>query len=196
MLHRGRRGPENGTEAVQGMVEAIIDLGRAVTKAVAERTAACIQREENHYVLCGTPLNLGFRLHDRRGDKSRKTVTNRAFLPLRPVLLGGDDITCLCDGRIALDLAETALKEFARHPVPHLGPDGEETSLTACAGVALVKAHAPVHRSYELAEDLRFVENEKVKTIGGRERCHGTALPLPWDDQGLEYDQVEPGWRG
>jgi hypothetical protein len=133
---------------------AIIELGRAVTTAVTGRAAACIQWEESHPVLRGTPFDLGFRLYERRDDKSRKTATSSVFLPLRPVLLGGDDLTFLCDGRIALDLAVTALKEFACHPVPHLGPNGEETVLTACAGVALVKAHAPFHRSYELAEDL------------------------------------------
>lgn len=133
---------------------AIIELGRAVTKVVAERTAASIQPEENHHVLRGSPFDLGFRLHERRDGKSRNTTKDKVFLPLRPVLLGGDDLTFLCDGRIALDLAAVSLKEFARHPIPHLGPGGEETFLTACAGVALVKTHAPFHRSYELAEDL------------------------------------------
>jgi hypothetical protein len=69
-------------------------------------------------------------------------------LPLRPVLLGGDDLTFLCDGRIALDLAATALRQIASGDCPHLG------KMSACAGVAIVRAHYPFARAYELAEKL------------------------------------------
>lgn len=69
-------------------------------------------------------------------------------LPLRPVLLGGDDFTFLCDGRIALDLAATALREFSSGDCPHMG------KMSACAGVAIVRAHYPFARAYELAEKL------------------------------------------
>lgn len=69
-------------------------------------------------------------------------------LPLRPVLLGGDDLTFLCDGRIALDLAATALREINGSDCPHLG------KMSACAGVAIVRAHYPFARAYELAEKL------------------------------------------
>jgi hypothetical protein len=69
-------------------------------------------------------------------------------LPLRPVLLGGDDLTFLCDGRVALDLAATALREIASGECPHLG------KMSACAGVAIVRAHYPFARAYELAEEL------------------------------------------
>jgi len=69
-------------------------------------------------------------------------------LPLRPVLLGGDDLTFLCDGRIALDLAATALREIANGDCPHLG------KMSACAGVAIVRSHYPFARAYELAERL------------------------------------------
>ena len=72
---------------------------------------------------------------------------DRVLLPVRPVLLGGDDLTFLCDGRIALDLAATALHGFSGE-IEHLG------RVTACAGVALVPAHAPFERAYELAEAL------------------------------------------
>jgi hypothetical protein len=71
----------------------------------------------------------------------------RVLLPLRPVLLGGDDLTFVCDGRIALDLAETAINTFTAD-IANLG------GVTACAGVAIVPAHAPFDRAYELAEGL------------------------------------------
>jgi hypothetical protein len=139
--------------------EEVTRLGKAILDAMVKRIAGCIYREiggygEDRCLVRGTPYDLGFRLCDWRDDKTGKTGEHTAFLPLRPILLGGDDLTFVCDGRIALDLAATALREFANHPIPHLGEDGGETTLTACAGVALVKAHAPFHRSYKLAESL------------------------------------------
>lgn len=154
---------EVGDEIVRteyrGWSRAIEELGEHVLRAVVQRVASCIFEEESEHgekrwVVRGTPHELGFSLRDWRNDKTCKTVKDAVFLPLRPILLGGDDLTFVCDGRIALDLAVTALREFDRFPIPHLGQDGGETRLSACAGVALVKAHAPFHRSYDLAESL------------------------------------------
>ncbi|MGE3524766.1 MAG: hypothetical protein AB7I33_02495 [Gemmatimonadales bacterium] len=138
---------------------AIDELGERVLRAMIQRVSSCIVEEENEHgerkcVVRGTPYELGFSLRDWRDDKTHKTAKDTVFLPLRPILLGGDDLTFVCDGRIALDLAAAALKEFETHQIPHLGEGGAERTLTACAGAALVKAHAPFHRSYALAESL------------------------------------------
>src|SRR5690606_35336429 len=128
---------------------AISGLGDAVLRAVVQRAASAIHETsasaEHRISLRGTPDELSFEL--RRDGSS-------VLLPIRPLLLGGDDLTFVCDGRIALDLAVTAIGEFAKHRIPHLGDDGGETILSACSGVALVKPHAPFHRSYELADAL------------------------------------------
>lgn len=114
---------------------ALDQVGHRSMKSVVERIARAIGSDGR---IGGAIPELGFELR-RGGDK--------VFLPLRPVLLGGDDLTFLCDGRIALDLAEAALDAFAVD-VPHLG------AVTASAGVALVPAHTPFDRAYELAEAL------------------------------------------
>src|SRR5262249_47044714 len=69
-------------------------------------------------------------------------------LPLRPLILGGDDLTFVCDGRLALDLAAAALGVFEKVTLPILGP------VSACAGVAVTRTHAPVLRVYEMADSL------------------------------------------
>ncbi|MCG3173128.1 MAG: hypothetical protein GMKNLPBB_01306 [Myxococcota bacterium] len=128
----------------------IDELGEHVLRAIVQRVASRVfeennERGERRFVVRGTPHDLGFPL---------KTYEKTVFLPLRPILLGGDDLTLVCDGRIALDLAAAALREFGVRPIPHLGENGTAWTPTACAGVALVKAHAPFHRSYDLAESL------------------------------------------
>lgn len=138
---------------------AIDKLGETVLRGVVGRVASCIIEEEDGHgkkqcVVRGTPHELGFRLQDWRDDKTQKGAKNTVFLPLRPILFGGDDLTFVCDGRIALDLAAAALRAFEGYCIPHLGKDGGETTLSACAGVALVRAHAPFHIGYALAENL------------------------------------------
>lgn len=75
----------------------------------------------------------------------------RYYIPFRPIVFGGDDVTFVCDGRLGVSLAVAYLREFERH-TGALGKDGG--SLTACAGVAIVKNHYPFARAYALAAEL------------------------------------------
>lgn len=127
----------------QDWSQAIDDLGQKAFQAVVNRVCQRVKQcdRDGKRILCitGCPSYLGFEL---------KRVDGKWMLPLRPILLGGDDLTFVCDGRIALDLAETALAVFEESDLPHLG------KITACAGVAMVRVHAPFARAYDLAEKL------------------------------------------
>jgi hypothetical protein len=101
--------------------------------------------------LSGARRVLSFPLSAVTSSQHGDGAENDWWLPIRPILVGGDDLTFLCDGRIALDLAATALRAMEKS-VPHLNADKE--LITACAGVAIVPHHAPFVRSYELAEGL------------------------------------------
>lgn len=117
---------------------AIDDLGHSALRAVVARVKAAITEEAGEPQLKGAVAHLAFAL---------RRFGTRVLLPLRPILLGGDDLTFLCDGRVALALTEAALKAFEAE-VPSLG------RVTACAGVAIVPAHAPFAQAYALAEAL------------------------------------------
>jgi hypothetical protein len=71
------------------------------------------------------------------------------YLPFRPLVFGGDDVTFISDGRIGLALTLEYLHQFQTETKRLLGEQ-----LTACAGVAIVKSHYPFARAYELAEEL------------------------------------------
>jgi hypothetical protein len=82
------------------------------------------------------------------------------FLPFRPIVYGGDDVTFVCDGRLGLELAALYLQKLQEQPIV----DGEP--LKACAGISIVKTHYPFARSYELSEALcreakRYVKQKK-----------------------------------
>ena len=84
------------------------------------------------------------------------------FVPVVPVLVGGDDVTVYTDGRYAIPFAEAYIRHYERLT----GKDellkqlavvaGAETPgpLTASAGVAIVGRNFPFHIAYDLAEGL------------------------------------------
>ncbi len=71
----------------------------------------------------------------------------KKILPIRPVILGGDDVTFVCDGRLGIYLAGIFIEEFEKTRI-----NGEK--LTACAGIAIIKTRYPFYRGYRLAEEL------------------------------------------
>jgi hypothetical protein len=76
-------------------------------------------------------------------------------LPVVPLVLGGDDVTLLCEASLALDLAAEYLLAFERQSAENESVVAVvRRGLTACAGVALVKPHYPFHAAYDLTESL------------------------------------------
>jgi len=79
------------------------------------------------------------------------------FLPFRPLVFGGDDVTFICDGRLGLTLAATYLQRMASKKLSDGG------YLHGRAGVAVVKKHYPFARAYDLAEELCKSAKEYIK---------------------------------
>ena len=82
------------------------------------------------------------------------------YLPFRPLVYGGDDVTFVCDGRLGLELAAIYLEEIEKKPIA----DGKD--IKACAGICVVKTHYPFARAYQLSEELcrkakKFVKDEE-----------------------------------
>ncbi len=75
------------------------------------------------------------------------------YIPFRPIVFGGDDVTFVCDGRLGLSLATAYLREFEQQTA-RAGLGKDSGGLTACAGIAIVKSHYPFARAYALAAEL------------------------------------------
>lgn len=73
------------------------------------------------------------------------------YLPFRPLVFGGDDMTFVCDGRLGLSLALHYMRHFETYTADLTDGKG---AATASAGVAIVKSHYPFARAYALAEEL------------------------------------------
>lgn len=96
------------------------------------------------------------------------------FLPVRPLVYGGDDVTLVCDGRLGLALAIAFMEEFELVSGNANLPDGKGNA-TACAGVSIVKSHFPFAQAYSFAEDL--CKNAKMY---GRNRNENNSACLDW----------------
>ncbi len=95
-------------------------------------------------------------------DKIAKTLRLKPdFLPLRPIIIGGDDITFVCDARLGLYLTYYFIKNFENQEIC------KEKNITACGGISIVKTKYPFYRAYLLAEELcsnaKKVRKEKKK---------------------------------
>lgn len=89
----------------------------------------------------------------------------RAFLPVLPLVLGGDDVTVVCDGRIALAFTVAYLRAFERRTA-EMGVPGVDR-LAACAGVAIVKMHYPFSAAYRLAAELTAEAKQVKAAVSG-----------------------------
>jgi hypothetical protein len=81
-------------------------------------------------------------------------------IPLVPLILGGDDLTVICEGKDALRFTHSFLRHFETRTSksPDIQSLAEKAlgkaKLSACAGIAIVKSHFPFSEAYQLAAQL------------------------------------------
>ena len=109
-----------------------------------------------------------------------------ATKPVLPLVVGGDDITFLCDGQMALQLTVELLRNFEHLSASSatvtmaLDSAGAPVSrLGACAGMVFVKPHYPFSSAYDLCEELTADTKRQTKhalTAAGRRVVACSAL--------------------
>lgn len=106
-------------------------------------------------------------------------------IPIRPIVLGGDDFTVICRGDFALEYTKEYLQQFEHFTHIELGEmikankvfgNNIADKLTACAGVAFIKSSYPFYYGYNLAEALcerakKNAKEEKNKVDGQAQSC-------------------------
>ncbi|MFV2088369.1 Cas10/Cmr2 second palm domain-containing protein [Micromonospora sp. LOL_021] len=96
-----------------------------------------------------------------REQRAGEELTGR----LLPIVVGGDDVTLICDAALAVPFVRAFAEGFARHTAaqPTLSAIARQATarqatghagLTASAGIAVIKPHHPFGAAYELAEAL------------------------------------------
>ncbi len=133
-----------------------------------------------------------------RFSKNGETIAGGAgsSLPLVPLVLGGDDLTVVCDGRFAVGFAADYLRAFEQETASGivgeyaaLAAEAKGPGLTACAGVAVIKPHFPFHAAYELAEEL-LVSAKQVKRHVAERPCSALDFHVLYDSSDASLERI------
>ncbi|PWM26468.1 MAG: hypothetical protein DBX48_04715 [Limosilactobacillus fermentum] len=108
---------------------------------------------------------------------------NTGILPVRPVILAGDDVCFVARGCLGLECAERFMKHLSVKTNPQ---DGE--TYAACAGVAMVHLKYPFHQAYDLAEALCSSAKKYGVSLCG----DGSVSVMDWH---IEFGQLKENLR-
>jgi hypothetical protein len=95
-----------------------------------------------------TELEKEFKKNNSEKPEDNKKI-EKPVLPMRKIICAGDDITFICNARLAIPLTEMYLKEIVKFG------DGAEKNMefSACAGIAFIHSHFPFSLAYRIAEE-------------------------------------------
>lgn len=87
---------------------------------------------------------------------------------IRPIVIGGDDLTVICRADVAVPFVKKYLKYFEDETEKNISE-----KLTACAGISFVKASYPFYFGYDLAETLCSEAKKDAKSDVMKRRNDG-----------------------
>jgi hypothetical protein len=117
--------------------------------------------------------------------------------PVLPLILGGDDVVLLCDGRLALPLTAEYLRAYealtASRPEVSgpLRTANRPPVLSASAGIAIVKAHHPFESAAGLADELLMEAKQVKKHVPGP--CSALAFHVLFDSTDARLERLRNG---
>jgi len=161
-------------------INAMRKFSEFIGKASKEALQACIRFIDQHvdrdpkdpsrYILADSLVL------EQRGDD------RRPYLPFRPLVFGGDDVTFVCNGQIGLALAVKYLETFEQRKL------SDEENVYACAGITVVKLHYPFSRAYALSEELCQNAKKWVRAWTKNQDANLSALDWHFSTTGLSGD--------
>jgi hypothetical protein len=86
-------------------------------------------------------------------------------VPLRLLMLGGDDLLLVCGAPYALPFVKQLARRLAEETKELPAADGKTGPLDIGAGVAIVQDSFPFHRAHQLAEQLAS-SAKRIKSLG------------------------------
>ena len=113
-----------------------------------------------------------------------ETVIARGYpadkLPIRPVVLAGDDVCFVTAGNIGMECARVFMEKLSAME------NCEQPGMpyAACTGVALVHKKYPFHQAYDLAEELC----SNAKRFGAEIDSEGRVSAMDWH---IEFSQLK-----
>lgn len=127
------------------------------SEQVKKKADACIKELIKHVTEMFS--DEGYLLNDNSLKLEAVNESRKVFyLPIRPIISGGDDVTFVCEGRLGIYLAEKLIKLFNDYKIGDM-------SIPSCAGIAIVHTKYPFYRAYQLAEELTAQAKKEAKKL-------------------------------
>ncbi|QLE40845.1 hypothetical protein FD723_10480 [Nostoc sp. C052] len=142
-------------------------------------------------------------------SKNHSEATASQLIPVIPLVLGGDDLTVVCAGKYAIKFTQSFLREFEIQTAQAIDDLGEYKNiiteiagealgvkrLSACAGIAIIKAHFPFYLAYELSADLMTSAKEVKKKLQHPQKdtpfpCSALDFHVLYDSSGVDLKQI------
>lgn len=100
-------------------------------------------------------------------------------IPIRPIILAGDDVCFVTKGSMGLECSRIFLEELA-----NITNEQDKTKYSACAGVAIIHSKFPFYKAYNLSEELC----NSAKKFGIGCNADGSISAIDWH---IEYGQMK-----
>ena len=169
------------TQLDTALKEAANDTFNKVLKPAADRTKLTTSSEEH-------------------------TDSEQYVIPARPLVLAGDDISLITRADLALETCLHFIERFEHFMAcalttirEQLSEEGNNSSwedlprLSACAGIAFVKATHPFHHAYKIAEELTGRAKEDAKAAAREHGMSTTPSAVNFADVSQHYHrETEP----
>ncbi|MEH2384082.1 MAG: hypothetical protein V7K27_35225 [Nostoc sp.] len=118
-----------------------------------------------------------------------------------PLVLGGDDLTVVCDGKNAIKFTQIFLKSFEEETRENkiISAIAEKAlgvnRLSACAGIAIIKPKFPFSVAYKLAESLMQSAKEVKKKVTHPETekpypCSAFDFHILYDSSNIDFKSI------
>ena len=122
-------------------------------------------------------------------EEIKQSKTKEKEVPILPFVLGGDDITFVCNARMALTFVQKFMGYLADKDI-----GGVDLEFASCAGIAIVPTSYPFYRAYELAEQVCGVAKKASRKTPGSwidfAILHGEQAPTSEQIRAQEYTGV------
>ena len=152
---------QNAVKTMREFSTKVTENYRAAFKEVVGRLEQNIEKQDGTYY-CIEKKNVQGKIVEKKFELNYDSKAHKAYLPIRPILFDGDDITFVTDARLGLSIAELFLKEISSKGI---SINDVSRPISACAGIAIIKTRFPFFRAYRLAEELCGSAKRKAKII-------------------------------
>ncbi|WP_027406663.1 hypothetical protein [Anaerovibrio sp. RM50] len=129
-------------------------------------SAAIKEKTKNSFAKLLTSIVKEYAEYKEKGILDTKKDHGKNVLPIRPLILGGDDVTFVCPAQVAVAYAKRFIK-YMKEESKEL--DEEARSIDCCGGISILPEKYPFFRGYVLSEQLCDAAKKQMRKLWNKD---------------------------